>query len=282
MKLPQEKICIITGATSGIGLETAIGLAKQKYNLLLISRSESKLKTLQKLLIEKYAIKVDTYVCDLSLMKKINLMSNHIINTYDRIDVLINNVGGIFMEKELTEEGLEMTFALNHMSYFCLTNNLIDKLSDTKNMRIINISSQAHKNIILNLNDLNSDQHYNGWTAYKKSKLANIYFTYHLSEKLKKTPITINSLHPGVVNTDIANNSKSLFYRTIASLIKYFGLSPKEGAQTSIYLATNPLLSNITGLYFSKCKPIKTSEISYDVVVAADLWKKSKKILQSL
>ena len=186
------------------------------------------------------------------------------------------------MDKQFSVDGLEMTFALNHMSYFALTTNLLENLHNIDDLRIINVSSQAHRNIKIDLDGLDRGDNYNGWFAYKKSKLANIYFTYYMAKKLLGKSITVNCLHPGVVNTNIANNNEKLYYKIITSIIKYFSISAKEGAQTSIYLATNDLVSNVTGLYFKNCRPIKTSKVSYDEKVALELWKKSKRILEKI
>ncbi|MAR77335.1 MAG: short-chain dehydrogenase [Gammaproteobacteria bacterium] len=282
MKSKITKTALVTGCTSGIGLETCIGLAKQNFNLILISRSDEKLSSLSKEIIGKYGIKTKCFVCDLSSLKDINKMCIEICNYYNHIDVIINNAGAIYMDKQFSVDGLEMTFALNHMSYFALTTNLLENLHNIDDLRIINVSSQAHRNIKIDLDGLDRGDNYNGWFAYKKSKLANIYFTYYMAKKLLGKSITVNCLHPGVVNTNIANNNEKLYYKIITSIIKYFSISAKEGAQTSIYLATNDLVSNVTGLYFKNCRPIKTSKVSYDEKVALELWKKSKRILEKI
>ncbi len=276
------KTCLITGATSGIGLETCIGLAQKKINLIIISRCEKKLSDLATQLVNKYNIQVRTYVCDLSSIKETKNIVDIILNDFDRIDIIINNVGAIFMERQINNEGIEITFALNHLSYFALTTKLLDGLKNIDNMRIINVSSNAHKSISLDFDNLENLDNYNGWHAYKRSKLANIYFTYHLAATIKNKSISVNCLHPGVVNTNFANNTKNIFYKFMANIIKLFGLSSKEGAETSIYLASDELISHVTGQYFDKCRPIKSSEISYDHQLGKRLWHLSEKIINEI
>ena len=160
---------------------------------------------------------------------------------------------------------------------------LLDKLKQTENSRVINVASGAHQFVKdMNFDDLQSEKTFKPLQVYGQSKLANILFTKSLSEKLLNSGVTVNCLHPGVVNTNIANNNEKLYYKIITSVIKYFSISAKEGAQTSIYLATNDLVSNVTGLYFKNCRPIKTSKVSYDEKVALELWKKSKRILEKI
>ena len=191
--------------------------------------------------------------------------------------MLINNAGAIFMNRTITDEGLEKTFALNHMSYFVLSNLFIKSFNSIK---VINVSSEAHRGIKLNLDDLQNNDGYFGWHAYKRSKLANIYLTYVLAEKYKNKNITVNCLHPGLVNSDFANNN-SLRYKIMSSLIKCFGISTQEGALTSIYLASEESLENISGLYFDKCRPRKSSSISYNNEVGKFLWEYSNNIMKS-
>ena len=200
-----------------------------------------------------------------------------VVNKFHNIDVLINNAGAIFMEKTITNEGLEKTFALNHMSYFVLSNLFIESFNSIK---VINVSSEAHRGIKLNLDDLQNNIGYFGWHAYKRSKLANIYLTYELAKKYENKDITVNCLHPGLVNSDFANNN-SLRYKIMSSLIKCFGISTPEGALTSIYLATEGDLENISGLYFDKCKPRKSSSISYNDEIGKFLWEYSNNIMKS-
>tara|TARA_Y100000768_G_scaffold52017_2_gene34151 strand:+ start:105 stop:935 length:831 start_codon:yes stop_codon:yes gene_type:complete len=273
------KNCLITGATSGIGLEISKILAQQGYDLILVSRSESKLSDLSKNLEENFSISTSSYTCDLSSMHETIKVASIIKTNHKEIYCLMNNAGGIFMDFELTEEGFEKTFALNHMSYYIVTNILLDNITS----RIINIASEAHRGVKIR-EDFQCPTKYNGWKQYKYSKLANIYFTYHLNSILNKenSHLIVNCLHPGVVNTNIANNNSNLIYKTISSFIKFFAISSRQGATTPVYLATSSDLDSLSGAYFIKSKPVKSSNISYDKDIAEDLWKLSNDIWKSM
>ena len=270
-------VAVVTGASAGIGLETARGLAKKNFDLILVSRSLEKLNAIKGELEAQYSINCDVFSYDLSLIKSNIKFHEEVVNQFRKIDVLINNAGAIFMEKTITNEGLEKTFALNHMSYFVLSNLFIESFNSIK---VINVSSEAHRGIKLNLDDLQNSIGYFGWHAYKRSKLANIYLTYELAKKYADKDIIVNCLHPGLVNSDFANNN-SLRYKIMSSLIKCFGISTREGALTSIYLATDENLENISGLYFDKCKPRKSSSISYNDEIGKFLWEYSNNIMKS-
>ncbi len=268
---------IITGSTSGIGLEVAKELAKKNHDLILVSRDSSKLEHTKSFINKENKINCDIYQHDLSLIKENILFYKNIIKKYKNIDYLINNVGAIYMERQETIEGLEKTFSLNHMSYFVLSKLFS---SQEKPIKIINVTSEAHRNINLDYRDLQNKKKYNGWYAYKKSKLANIYLTYELHNHLLKTKSTVNCLHPGVVNTNFANDN-SLPYKLMASMIKFFGISPIEGASTILYLVNNENIESVSGLYFNKCKPQETSLVSYDEQCSKKLWDYSQEILSN-
>ena len=270
-------VAVVTGASTGIGLETAKGLAENNFDLILVSRSPQKLISIKNDLESQYRIKCDVFSYDLSLIESNIKFHEEVVKKFQQVDVLINNVGAIFMDKVITEEGLETTFALNHMSYFVLSNLFIES---SNKIRVINVSSEAHRGVSLKLDDLQNNEGYNGWRAYQRSKLANIYLTYELAKKYSGTDSTINCLHPGLVNSDFANNN-SLHYKIISSLIKYFGISTREGAMTSIYLASEESLVNESGLYFDKCRPRKSSTISYNDEVGKYLWAYSIEIMNS-
>tara|TARA_B100001093_G_scaffold508094_1_gene569637 strand:- start:356 stop:1180 length:825 start_codon:yes stop_codon:yes gene_type:complete len=266
---------IITGATSGIGLETAKRLAKEKHKLILVSRSLTKLESTKRLLESYNNIVCDIHEHDLSLIKENIIFHDKISKRYSDIDFLVNNVGAIFMKREETVESLEKTFSLNHMSYFVLSKLFSQQ---ERSLRIINVSSEAHRNISLDFDDLQNKKNYNGWYSYKRSKLANIYLTYELHKRLLETKSTVNCLHPGVVNTNFANDN-ALPFKIVASLIKYFGVSPKEGAETILYLVNNNDIRNASGLYFKKCIPDESSRISHNQESAEKLWDYSEEIL---
>ena len=271
-------VAVITWASVGIGLETAIGLAKKGYDLILVSRNLDKLTRVKKSIEIEYNIKCNIFSFDLSLVEENIKFFKLVSKEYNTVDILINNVGAIYMNRAVTEEGLEKTFALNHMSYFVLSKLFLKHL---KPQRIINVSSEAHRGVSLSRNDFQNSKMYNGWHAYKRSKLANIYITYELNRRLGDERISVNCLHPGLVNSDFANNN-SLPYKIMSSFIKYFGISTKEGALTSIYLASDKDIKNASGLYFDKCIPRKSSAISYDREVAKELWHYSDDIFKKI
>ena len=271
-------VAVITGASVGIGLETAIGLAKKGHDLILVSRNLDKLTRVKKSIEIEYNIKCNIFSFDLSLVEENIKFFKLVSKEYNTVDILINNVGAIYMNRAVTEEGLEKTFALNHMSYFVLSKLFSKHL---KPQRIINVSSEAHRGVSLSRNDFQNSKMYNGWHAYKKSKLANIYITYELNRRLGDERICVNCLHPGLVNSDFANNN-SLPYKIMSSFIKYFGISTKEGALTSIYLASDKDIKNASGLYFDKCIPRKSSALSYDKDVAKELWHYSDEIFKKI
>ena len=270
-------VAIVTGASNGIGLETAKGLAKKNIDLILVSRNTDKLNYVKRSIESRYKISCDVFSYDLSLMRSNFKFHRSIVEKYPKVDILVNNVGAIFMNRSITDEGLEKTFALNHMSYFVLSNLFAESF---ESLKIINVSSEAHRGITLRMNDLQSRYGYYGWHAYKRSKLANIYLTYELNRRYMDKDITINCLHPGLVNSDFANNN-SLPFKIISSFIKYFGISSKEGALTSIYLASEADLANVSGLYFDKRRPRKSSSISYNQEVSKSLWAYSTEIMES-
>ena len=266
---------IITGSTSGIGLEVARELAKKNHKLILVSRNMNKLESTKRILESGNNINCDIYEHDLSLIKENINFYEEVSKKYEDIDFLVNNVGAIFMNREETSEGFEKTFSLNHMSYFVLSKLFSQQ---ERPLRIINVSSEAHRNIRLDCDDLENKKNYNGWYSYKKSKLANIYLTYEHNNRLLQTKSSVNCLHPGVVNTNFANDNP-LPYKIIASLIKYFGITPREGAETILYLINNNDIKNASGLYFKKSIPIKSSQVSHNKELSEKLWDYSEQIL---
>ncbi len=269
------KTAIITGASNGIGLQTAIGLAKKKIDLILVARNFERLESIKNQLEQTYNINCMIYAYDLSLIESNIKFYNDVVKKYQSIEILVNNVGAIFMERSQTSEGLEKTFALNHMSYFTLSKLFSENYSE---ISIINVSSEAHRYIKLKKDDLQNLCNYYGWYAYKRSKLANIYTTYEINQRLKNNTASINCLHPGLVKSDFANNN-SFPFKIASNIIKFFGISTVQGALTSIYLASDEVIGDVSGLYFDKCRPRKSSHASYDEQMSQDLWCYSEKIL---
>lgn len=272
-KSMMNKICVVTGATSGIGLETAKSLALKGAFVVIVGRNEKKCSATVNQIKRLTDASLVDYVCaDLSDLKQVHHLAKVLKEKYDRIDVLVNNAGAYFKSQRYESvDGYEMTFALNYLSPFLLTSLLIDLLKESDQGRIINVSSDAHYKGTIQLDDLQSKQEYNGFNAYAQSKLALVLFTYELARRLKGTNITVNALHPGLVATNFGKNNGWLrFY--IRRLVMRNEINASEGSTTSIYLATSPDVANITGSYFKDEKEVKSSEDSYDQKLATQLW----------
>jgi len=254
------RTCLITGATDGIGKETAIGMAKNGYNLILIGRNEEKGKKVSDE-IRRIAdsIDIDFFTADLMLMKEVSRVADEVCQKYDRIDVLINNVGAYFAFRDVTEEGFERTFALNHLGYFLMTKKLLPLVEKSDYKRIVNVSSSAHYGVSFEFDNLNGEKKYRGFRAYQKSKLANVMFTYELAKKVKDSGITANCLHPGFVASKFGNNNNFLWRGIIGFAKALTAINVKKGAKNSIHLACSNDVKGISGRFFSNCEAKKGS-----------------------
>jgi NAD(P)-dependent dehydrogenase (short-subunit alcohol dehydrogenase family) len=274
------RTCLITGATDGIGKETAIGMAKNGYNLILIGRNEEKGKKVTEE-IKKLAesIDIDFFKADLMLMKEVSRVADEVCQKYDRIDVLINNVGAYFAFRDVTEEGFERTFALNHLGYFLMTKKLLPLVEKSDYKRIVNVSSSAHYGISFEFDNLNGEKKYRGFRTYQKSKLANVMFTYELAKKVKERGITANCLHPGFVASKFGNNN-NLLWRGILGFAKaLMAINVKKGAKTSIHLACSDDVKDITGRFFSNCEVKKGSGKAKNEEHNQKLWEISEDVV---
>jgi NAD(P)-dependent dehydrogenase (short-subunit alcohol dehydrogenase family) len=268
----RGKTCLITGATLGIGKETALGLAKMGAHVVIVGRDEKRTRETGAWIAQQSGnVQVDHLVADLSLQTEVRRLAAAILSAYPRLDVLVNNAGAIFTKREVTAEGFEKTWALNHLAEFLLTGLLIDRLKASAPARIVNVASDAHQSGRIDFDDLQGAQKYRGIAAYSQSKLANIMFTYALARRLAGTDVTANCLHPGVVGTGFGHNTPGLV-NTILSLMRPFLLTPEKGALTSIYLASSPEVADVSGGYFAKSKPAKSSARSLDVAAQERLW----------
>jgi NAD(P)-dependent dehydrogenase (short-subunit alcohol dehydrogenase family) len=212
-------------------------------------------------------------------MADVRALARRIEAGYNRLDVLLNNAGGIFTRREVTAEGLEMTFALNHMSYFLLTHELLNLLKSSAPARVVNVSSGAHQAVSgMNFDDLQSKNRYVGFSAYGRSKLANVLFTYELARRLAGTGVTANVLHPGAVSTGFGINNRGIISQLMFRVFQVMTMSPQEGAQTSIYLASSPEVANVTGSYFDRSRAVRSSPASYDETAQRRLWEMSEAI----
>jgi len=270
-----NKICLVTGATSGIGAVTVEALAEKGATVIIVGRYPKKSKSTVNRIRQKTGnSSIEFMLADLSSQEEIHCLAEQFKKKYQRLDVLINNAGAYFRSRHLSVDGYEMTFALNHLGYFLLTNLLLNTLKASVPARIINVSSNAHERGRINFEDLQRQRNYHGFEVYAQSKLANILFTYELAKRLKGTGITVNALHPGGVATNLGRNNGWIRH-IIKRLVKRKLISPVDGAQTSIYLATSKDVQGVTGKYFVKSKSVPSSKTSYDEVLGHQLWKVS-------
>jgi retinol dehydrogenase 12 len=271
----KGKTVVITGGTSGIGEVAAEALAQIGARIILVARSKSRAEaTLARLRRSGPGAAHSVYFADLTRLAEMKRVAAEIAHREPPIDVLINNAGALFGTRRLTEDGLEHTFALNHMSYFVVTEGLRERLLASGAARIVNTASAAHQGATLDFDDLQSAKSFRAMRAYSCSKLCNILFTRELARRLHGTGVTVNCLHPGFVATRFADESGGLISH-LAWLAKFFAISPAEGAQTIIYLASSPEVANVAGKYFYKCRPTNPSAPALDDRAALALWQRS-------
>jgi NAD(P)-dependent dehydrogenase (short-subunit alcohol dehydrogenase family) len=279
----QGRVCLVTGATQGIGKVTALELAKMGAKVSIVARSAERGQAVADEIAKAAGGEVGLFLADLSLMAEVRRLAGEVKAKHERLHVLVNNAGAIHQTRKLTGEGLEMTFATNHLSYFLLTNELLPLLEAAgepgRTARIVNVASQAHLRGHLDFDDLMSEKSYSPFGAYGTSKLCNILFTYELARRLAGKPVTANCLHPGVVATGFGRNDGGLF-KLVIRIASTFFLTPEKGARTQIYLASSPEVEGVTGKYFDKCKPRKSRPSSYDEDVQKRLWDRSVALTQ--
>jgi NAD(P)-dependent dehydrogenase (short-subunit alcohol dehydrogenase family) len=273
----STQTCLITGATSGIGKETAIELARQGMHIIFNTRNEAKGNAVKDEIVKLSGNEnVDVLFCDLALMKSVSTFAGIIKKNYEKLDILINNAGIWTNRKVITDEGFESQFAVNHLAPFLLTHLLLDLIKKVTAGRIINVSSGIHYRGYLDISDPEfKHKSYNSINAYTQSKIANILFTRSLANKLRGTNITVNSLAPGWVNTGLFRESNP-FVKLSARLM---ALTPRQGAENTIFLATSREAGNITGEYFEKKKVKRGSRQSNDMKLAEKLWLLSEEYL---
>jgi retinol dehydrogenase-12 len=275
----QNKICLVTGATNGIGKVTALELAKMGATVIVVGRNPDKTEAVvNELRAQSGSDRVDKALADLSSLAEVQALAENFKRKYSRLDVLVNNAGAYFGKRQVSADGYEMTFALNHLSYFLLTALLLDVLKASAPSRIVNVASDAHRTAPLDFDDLQAEKKFNGLVVYGRSKLANILFTYELAKRLQGTNVTANTLHPGFVATGFGADSGALMRIGIKITARLMGVSVEEGAQTTIYLASSPEVEGVTGKYFQKCKPAQSSAASYDVDARERLWQISEQL----
>jgi NAD(P)-dependent dehydrogenase (short-subunit alcohol dehydrogenase family) len=274
--LAQRKICLITGATAGIGKATALGLAKAGMRVVIAGRNR---ETMQSTTNEINNVVQDNRASwlhvDLCSQKSIRTLAADFEHAYGQLDVLINNAGVFVTQLQFTVDGIEMQFAVNHLSYFLLTNLTLPVMTSTA--RIINVASRGHRYGHIHLDDPGLERSYDGLAAYAQSKLANIMFTYELSRRLQGTGITVNCLHPGSIKTEIGSRNSSGLYHWVWKHNPFLK-SIEQGARTPIYLATSPEVDGVTGTYFANCKAVRSSMHSHDIAMAQKLWEMSEEM----
>jgi NAD(P)-dependent dehydrogenase (short-subunit alcohol dehydrogenase family) len=274
----EGKLCVITGATSGIGLITAHRLAGMGARLVLVGRDPARGEAaLARIKARAPRAEVSIHYADLTRLDALRTLGAG-LNALSRIDVLINNAGAMFWRRQVTADGLERTFALNHMAYFVLTALLRDKLAASSPARIVNVASDAHRGARLDFGDLQSARNYSGMRTYSRSKLCNILFTRELARRLGGTGITANCLHPGFVNSRFGDNNPGVVGMGTRVVKQLFAISPERGAETPVYLASSPAVEGKTGGYYDKCAPSTPSREAQDDAAARRLWEESARI----
>lgn len=281
----REKNCLITGATSGIGKAVALGLAEKGANVIFIGRNPDKCKAVAELIKKKtHNENVSYYVADISLIREVKKVADKIKIDFKRIDVLVNNAGARFISHQLTDEGIEITLATNHLGHFVLTNELLPLLRISDDARVINVSSGVHyggKGVIENITE---PSQYDGRLQYSNSKLANVLFTYELAERLKETTVKVFAVDPGGVATNFSRNNGLKFWlkHLIYYLLKRELITPRQASQTIIHLATSDEFKNQTAKFFFDMKEKESSQLSYDKSLQKSLWALSEELIKKI
>lgn len=277
----ENKITLITGASSGIGRVTARELARMGATVVLLGRNRERTEAARDAIIaETGNEKVDFILADFASLEAVRAAADEFKRRYQRLDVLVNNAGLYLDERQVSADGYEMTFAVNHLATFLLTDLLLETLKASAPSRIVTVSSGAHMGGGVRFDDPRAMRGYNGFRAYADSKLANILFTYELARRLEGTGVTANCLHPGAVNSNFAAETKGLF-GIFFNLGRIFMLSPEQGADTSIFLASSPEVDGVTGKYFAKRTAQTSSLASYDRGAQTRLWELSEELVRN-
>ncbi len=275
------KTVLVTGATQGIGLESAVGLARLGARVLMVGRDKARSEAaLAQVRARASSDQVELFLADLSSLAEVRRLADEVKARTSRLDVLLNNAGGIHQTRKLSPDGFELTFAVNHLAYFALTKHLLELLQASGPARIVNVASEAHRGMALDFADLQSEKRYRAIPVYGRSKLANILFTYELARRLQGTKVTANCLHPGVIASGFGQNDPG-FFKLLVKLGAPFLSSPEKGARTQVYLASSPEVEGKSGLYFKDRKPNKSSRASRDETAQRRLWDLSESMMTS-
>lgn len=274
----KDQVCLITGATSGIGKAAALQLAQLGATVVMVGRNPQRTAAaIEEIRRRSGNSHVESMLADLSSQQEIRKLAENFQASYQRLDVLVNNAGAIMLTRQKSTDGIEMTFALNHLNYFLLTNLLLDTLKASGAARIINVSSDSHQGAHLDFEDLQLEHNYGGYKAYGRSKLANLLFTYELDRRLKGSSVTVNALHPGLVATKfLANNG--LRGRVFNLFVRLVGRSAARAARVITYLASSPDVEAVSGKYFVEHGLVESSQASKDKTTALKLWQTSEEL----
>jgi retinol dehydrogenase-14 len=274
--LMAGKFVLVTGGTGGIGKATATGLAALGARVGITGRDRARTEAAAAgIAAAPGSPAVDAFAVDMSVQAGVRRLAALVLDTYPRLDVLVNNVGGFWAHRHLTADGLERTFALNHLAPFLLTSLLLDRLTASAPARIVTVSSGAHAGGRIDFDDLQGERNYSGQRAYGQSKLANIMFTYELARRLDGTGVTATVCHPGVVRTGFGAEDQAAHMAAMTRVARLFMKTPAQGALTPVYLASSPEAEGITGRYYASRKPQTSSKASHDTTAAARLWQVS-------
>ena len=267
------KTVLITGGTGGIGKATAIGLASLGARVGITGRDRVRAEAAAAAIAKDSGNPdIDVFVADMSSQTEGRRLAGDVLGTYSNLDVLVNNVGGFWSHRHVTADGLEHTFALNHLAPFLLTNLLLDRLTMSAPARIVTVASAAQGMGTIHFGDLMGERSYSGQSAYNQSKLANVMFTYELARRLEGSGVTATVVHPGMTNTAFSSEDPSRLFAPLVAVLRPFMRKPAKGAETPIFLASSPEAAGITGTYFADLAPRESNRSSYDRATTGRLW----------
>lgn len=276
MTLMTDKTVLVTGGTGGIGRAAAVGLASIGARVAITGRDRARAKQAAAMIADESGNPtVDIFVADMSSQAEVRRLAGEVLAAYPRLDVLVNNVGGFWSHRHVTADGLERTFALNHLAPFLLTSLLLERLIASAPARVVTVSSGAQSMGRVHFDDLMGEKDYSGQRAYNQSKLANVMFTYELARRLDGTGVTATALHPGMTNTSFSAEDPARAMAPVVFVARPFMRSPKKGAETVVYLASSAAVEGVTGMYYANRKAKKSNDSSYDAHVTARLWRVS-------
>ncbi len=276
VRLMAGKSVLVTGGTGGIGKATAIGLTALGARVGITGRDRARAEAAAAgIRAAPGGPAVDAFAADMSVQAGVRRLAAQVLEAYPRLDVLVNNAGGFWAHRHVTADGLERTFALNHLAPYLLTSLLLDRLTASAPARIVTVSSGAHASGRIDFDDLQGERNYSGQRAYSQSKLANVMFTYELARRLEGTGVTATVCHPGVVRTSFGAEDQAAHMTVVIGVARLFMKTPAQGAVTPVYLASSPEVEGVTGRYYANRKPKTSSKASYDTTAAARLWQAS-------